>query len=75
MKTQDVIEQLVGTAEGIDEAGDHCFVLYGCAKFDGKDANVDFAEGTVEVLENKEGEDVVIHTYAIKATLEPVTTD
>jgi hypothetical protein len=70
MKTQDVIEQLVGGCEGWDTLDTMAFVLDNPANFpEAKFAIVNFQTGIVQIG-TEDG--TVTQSFAIKATLEPI---
>lgn len=76
MKAQDVISQLVGTCESMDQQDTFAYTFYGCSKFGGAYCDIDLEKGTLtitkQVLDNDDN--VVVKTFAIKATLEPLDT-
>lgn len=70
MKPEDVIQQLCGKSTAWDQADTLCFVLYEAEKFSGKDVNVNFEEGVLEVIEE---DGSINQKFAIQATLVPIT--
>ena len=74
MKPQDVIEQLVGTGSGWDQADIMGFTIYNPSKFpEAGSAEIDFEKGRVNLYNKGDDENLgkISKSFAIKATLEP----
>ena len=74
MKPKDVIEQLVGPVEGMDQVDTFAFIFYKPI-YQGEQydfVNVNFESGIVEFcLNTEDGAQGVVHQFSIHATLEP----
>jgi len=73
MKPIDVIEQLVGDYSAVTPLEDMVSMFHHCSKYNSRLVNVDFIRGVVEVFDDNS--ETVETTYAIRATLEPITND
>lgn len=66
----DVIEQIAGKPEEWDQVDALSFVVYNSTKFEGKDVNINFESGLVEIL-NEDGTKVE-KTFAIEVKLHEI---
>ena len=71
MKSQYVVEQLIGKTDAVDYVSELSLHFYAVPQFEGNDVGVDFESGIVTVWDKETGTKA-LKTFAIKATLEPL---
>lgn len=73
MKPIDIVEELVGDYSAATPLEDMASMFHNCTKHNSRLVTVDFIRGVVEVF--ADDNETIEKTYAIRATLEPITTE